>query len=77
MRDSLRDFGGQTLLVIGGADMTGREFCDVAASTPAWKRLVEGPRVTWRRLDGADHTFSRRAWRDQVAGWTCEWVRAL
>jgi exosortase A-associated hydrolase 1 len=74
MRDSLRAFDGRTLLVIGGADMTGREFCDVAASTPAWKRLVESPRVTWRRLDDADHTFSRRAWRDQVADWTCEWV---
>jgi exosortase A-associated hydrolase 1 len=77
MRDSLRAFEGRTLFVIGSADMTGREFCDVAASTPDWKRLVEGPHVTWRRIDGADHTFSRRAWRDQVAQWTEEWVHSL
>jgi exosortase A-associated hydrolase 1 len=74
MRQSLHAFGGRTLLVIGGADLTGREFCDVAGSTPAWKRLSSAPHVAWRRLEEADHTFSRRAWRDQVAAWTAEWV---
>ena len=74
MRQSLHAFGGRTLLVIGGADLTGREFCDVAGSTPAWKRLSSAPHVAWRRLEDADHTFSRRAWRDQVAAWTAEWV---
>jgi exosortase A-associated hydrolase 1 len=77
MRQGLHGFQGETLLVIGGADLTGREFCDVTGSTPAWKRLLATPRVTWRRLDEADHTFSRRAWRDQVAEWTREWVTAL
>ena len=74
MRQGLHAFGGHTLLVIGGADLTGREFCDVAGSTPAWKRLAGAPNVTWRRLEEADHTFSRRAWRDQVAEWTREFV---
>jgi exosortase A-associated hydrolase 1 len=74
MRQGLHAFTGRTLLVIGGADLTGREFCDVAGSTPAWKRLAAAPQVTWRRLDDADHTFSRRAWRDQVAAWTHDWV---
>lgn len=74
MRQGLHAFGGHTLLVIGGADLTGREFCDVAGSTPAWSRLLAAPHVSWRRIDDADHTFSRRAWRDQVAEWTREWV---
>jgi hypothetical protein len=74
MRQGLHAFGGHTLLVIGGADLTGREFCDVAGSTPAGKRLASAPRVSWRRIEDADHTFSRRAWRDQVADWTAEWV---
>jgi len=74
MRQGLQAFEGRTLLVIGGADLTGREFCDVAGSTPAWKRLLATPRVAWRRIDEADHTFSRRAWRDQVAEWTREFV---
>jgi exosortase A-associated hydrolase 1 len=76
MRRALHDFQGHTLLVIGGADLTGREFCDVAGSTPAWKRMLEAPRVSWRRIEDADHTFSRRAWRDQVAHWTHDWVRS-
>lgn len=74
MQHGLRTFGGHTLLVIGGADLTGREFCDVAASSATWKRLLDAPHVSWRRLEDADHTFSRRAWRDQVALWTREWV---
>lgn len=74
VRQGLHAFGGHTLLVIGGADLTGREFCDVAGSTPAWSRLLAAPHVSWRRIEDADHTFSRRAWRDQVAEWTREWV---
>ncbi|MCS0629276.1 hydrolase 1, exosortase A system-associated [Telluria mixta] len=77
MHHGLHVFTGHTLLVIGGADLTGREFCDVAGSSPAWKRLVATPRVSWRRIEDADHTFSRRAWRDQVAEWTREWVASL
>jgi exosortase A-associated hydrolase 1 len=76
MHAGMRAFRGRTMLIIGGSDLTGREFCDVAGSAPAWKRLLDSPRVTWRRIEKADHTFSRRAWRDQVADWTCEWVRS-
>ncbi len=76
MYSALSAFGGPVLVIIGGADLTGREFCDLAATTPAWKRLLAAPRVTRHELDGADHTFSRRAWRDQVAAWTSAWVRS-
>lgn len=76
MHAALAAFGGRVMVIIGGADLTGREFCDLAAATPAWKKLLAGPRVTRHELDGADHTFSRRAWRDQVAAWTSAWVRS-
>jgi exosortase A-associated hydrolase 1 len=76
MRAGLRAFGGPVLLIVSGADLTAREFCDLAGADRAWKRLLGAPRVTWRRLDRADHTFSRRAWRDQVADWTCDWVNS-
>jgi exosortase A-associated hydrolase 1 len=76
MHAGLRQFEGQVLLVISGADLTGQEFCDLASASPKWKRLLDSPRVRQHRLDKADHTFSRRAWRDQVADWTCEWVRS-
>jgi hypothetical protein len=76
MHAGLKAFKGPVLLVTSGADLTAREFCDLAGSAPAWKRLLDGPHVTWHRLDKADHTFSRRAWRDQVSDWTCDWLRA-
>jgi exosortase A-associated hydrolase 1 len=76
MRAGLRAFGGRVLVIIGGADLTGREFCDLAGANRQWKRLLDAPRVTRYEIDKADHTFSRRAWRDQVAEWTSDWVRS-
>lgn len=76
MRAGLQAFPGRVLLVISGADLTGREFCDLADADRAWKGVLAPPRVTRRQIDGADHTFSRRAWRDQVARWTSEWLRS-
>lgn len=70
----MRAFHGPVMLIIGGSDLTGREFCDVTRSSAAWKHLLDAPRVTWRRIEKADHTFSRRDWRDQVAEWTRDWV---
>ena len=77
MHAGMRQFGGQVLLIVSGADLTGREFCDLTDATPEWKRLLDAPRVSRRLLDHADHTFSRRDWRDQVAAWTEEWVNSL
>lgn len=71
----LARFRGQVLVIIGGADLTGQEFCGLAESAP-WRGMMAAPRVTRYTLAGADHTFSRRVWRDQVAGWTCDWVRS-
>jgi exosortase A-associated hydrolase 1 len=76
MHAGLRQFSGQVLLILSGADLTAREFSDLAGGTPKWKRLLASPRLSQRRLEKADHTFSRRAWRDQVAHWTGEWMRS-
>jgi exosortase A-associated hydrolase 1 len=74
MHAGMHAFKGRILVITSGADLTAREFCDVSAATPVWKRLLESSRVTWHRIDKADHTFSRRVWRDQVAEWTCTWI---
>ncbi|WP_295991474.1 hydrolase 1, exosortase A system-associated [Rugamonas sp.] len=67
-------FSGPVLLIISGADLTAREFLDMAQAAPAWRRLLGGPRVTRHTLAAADHTFSTDAWRRQVADWTAQWV---
>jgi exosortase A-associated hydrolase 1 len=70
----LTGFDGRVLVMLSGADLTAREFDGHAGACPAWRRLLESPRVTRRRLEQADHTCSRRAWQDQVAGWTRDWM---
>ena len=69
-------FRGKVLLILSGADLTAKEFADVAGASDAWQRQLNAARVTRHALAPADHTFSRREWRDQVANWTSEWVRS-
>ncbi len=76
MLAGMRRFKGKVLLITSGADLTAREFLDMAAASPHWQRLLAEPRVQRHTLAPADHTFSRRAWRDQVSAWTVEWVRS-
>ncbi|MBL8201865.1 MAG: hydrolase 1, exosortase A system-associated [Chromatiales bacterium] len=74
LRRALVAFGGQTLIILSGRDLTAGEFRDVAR-TPAWQALLGRPGVTQFTLDDADHTFSRRQWRDEVARRCIEWLR--
>lgn len=69
-------FRGKVLLILSGADLTAKEFSDMADASDAWQRQLRADRVTRHALRPADHTFSRREWRDQVANWTREWVRS-
>jgi exosortase A-associated hydrolase 1 len=73
----LEKFRGAILLVIAGADLTGAEFVQGIARHRGLRRRLGRPDVTRKVLEVADHTFSTRAWRDQVAHWTCEWLETL
>ncbi len=72
----LKRFSGPILLVLSGDDLTAEEFRSVARSSRAWKRATRRRGVEWRELAEANHTFSRREWRDQVARWTSEWLKS-
>ncbi|AXA93095.1 hydrolase 1, exosortase A system-associated [Massilia sp. YMA4] len=69
-------FRGPILLITSGADLTAQEFLDMVKASRPWQKLLADPRVQRQTLAAADHTFSRREWRDQVAGWTAAWVRS-
>jgi exosortase A-associated hydrolase 1 len=77
MRAGLERFCGDVMFIYSGADLTAREFLDVARGSAEWRKLLAAPRVAQHHLAEADHTFSRRAWRDQVANWTVNWLRAV
>lgn len=74
MATSLARFRGRVLLILSGNDLTAKEFEDAARASEVWRRLYTDERLTLRHLEPADHTFSRRSWRDQVADWTSEWI---
>lgn len=76
MAEGLDRFAGPVLLVICGQDLTAREFDDAAKRSPSWQQLLVATRVTRRDLVSADHTFSRRSWRDSVIDWTLRWLRS-
>ncbi len=72
--NSLQHFSGRVLIVLSGNDLTAQEFSVVATSSPAWCQLLSQPRFAHQRLELADHTFSSKVWRDQVAAWTLDWL---
>jgi exosortase A-associated hydrolase 1 len=71
---ALARFDGHLLVMLSGADLTAKEFDDGTKGSDGWRRLLGAPRVTRHWLDQADHTCSRRAWQDQVSGWTRDWI---
>ena len=76
MAQGLASFNGAVGLIISGKDLTAREFEDAATEAP-WRRLLADERVTRHDLPTADHTFSRRAWRQEVVVWTIFWLQRL
>jgi len=74
--DGMQRFSGRVLFIFSGADLTAQEFLDMTKASRHWPALLAAPRVQQHTLAAADHTFSRREWRDQVAGWTAQWVAA-
>lgn len=76
MREGLAQFRGKVLLLTSGVDLTAQEFLEMEKSSSEWKSLLARPQVSRQTLPDADHTFSRRAWRDQVAQHTANWLDA-
>jgi exosortase A-associated hydrolase 1 len=76
MRAGLARFRGKVLLIISGADLTAQEFLDTAAGSDQWQAVLGAPHVSRQTLVEADHTFSRRVWKDQVVNWTGDWLRS-
>ncbi|MFO1428940.1 MAG: hydrolase 1, exosortase A system-associated [Candidatus Competibacteraceae bacterium] len=76
MMEGLAHFAGPVLLILSGNDLTAAEFKDTVAASPRWRRLLRQPRITRYELPAANHTFSRREWRQQVMEWTLQWLRS-
>lgn len=71
------NFAHETLFILSENDLTAREFQSVAHNSGGWQAVLarQGSKVT--KIPGADHTFSRAIWRDQVTAATLEWLKGL
>jgi len=75
MAAAIGAFPGPVLFVMSGQDLTAGEF-DAATRTRPWQRVLHGrDNISWARMDAADHTFSRRTWRDELATRCIDWLR--
>ena len=74
MLQGLQAFTGRILIITSGNDLTAQEFRDVATASAGWRALLAELRTTSEHLAAADHTFSRKSWRDEVAAITVRWL---
>jgi exosortase A-associated hydrolase 1 len=63
---ALSSFGKPILIVLSGQDLTAREFSDVLSRARLRCDRVDVP--------DANHTFSSRVWRDQLAQTCSSWI---
>jgi exosortase A-associated hydrolase 1 len=75
MAAGLRAFSGPVLLLLSGQDLTAREFLEYAGNDPAWRGLLDEPRVSRSDFADADHTFSTASAREQAEARTLQWLQ--
>lgn len=76
MLKGLQCFEGKSLVITSGDDLTASEFLDLIHSSKGWQKTLEDKKVKFFHIQDANHTFSKRQWRDQVAEYTGDWLRS-
>lgn len=77
IQSSLKAFQGPVQYIMSGNDLTAAEFDDAVRGSKSFTRLLKQKRMQREDLKSADHTFSRREWRDHVQSSTVEWIKKL
>lgn len=76
MEVALSRFDGEVMLVLSGNDLTAAEFREAANASPGLQKILKQERYKIEQMEEADHTFSRRVWRDAVASATLKWMKS-
>lgn len=74
MHEGWSRFGGESLLILSGDDLTAEEFRRLCSSSRAWQAVRARGTVTCCDLSEANHTFSSAVWRQAVEQATLEWL---
>lgn len=76
MEHALGQFKGELLFVLSGNDLTAAEFQQSVDASPHFQSILGRKNSRVIRLEHADHTFSRRVWRNSVAAETVNWLKS-
>ncbi|MFC6438705.1 hydrolase 1, exosortase A system-associated [Bowmanella sp. JS7-9] len=63
---STEQFCGPIQILTSGKDFIAQEFNDYAASSSIWQKILARDNVSNHMLADADHSFSRKEWRQQM-----------
>lgn len=74
MLEGLRKFDKNVLIILSEDDLTASEFSALVSRDTEWKKVIESPTILFRSVEAADHTFSRKAWKDEVSRLTIDWI---
>lgn len=77
MRSGVEKLHCPMLLIISDRDLTAAEFLLTVERSKPWQKALAALDISRESIAGADHTFSRRAWRDAAAVSTARWIEAL
>ena len=70
-------FKGTTLFILSEQDLTAQEFVSLLGSEKEWAAAVARPEVTIEHLEGADHTFSKKDWQQEMTKLSLLWTQGL
>jgi len=76
MLEGLKKFDKGILIVLSEDDLTASEFASLIAHDSDWREAVKKPGVTIQTVSAADHTFSKREWKEEVSLLTIDWLRS-
>lgn len=76
MLEGLKQYTGKIFIITSGDDLTAKEFLDLINTAKDWRQILNIKQVKFAHLKDANHTFSSRQWRDQVAVWTTDWTKS-
>lgn len=77
MLGGLQRFDRSVLIILSEADLTAREFSTLASGDARWKKAISKSSIEIRTISGADHTFSKKPWKEEVAKLTTDWVKLV
>ena len=70
------DFPGRSLVVLSSRDLTAAEFDGLVRQTLTWPVLTHSANVTVMHMKDADHTFSERGHKAQLAEHILDWLES-